>query len=57
VLPRFDTPTCFAALLIPRVGFLPYDDERVVGTIEAISEELTEDGLVLRASSLNYSRR
>jgi GH15 family glucan-1,4-alpha-glucosidase len=41
VLPRFDSPACFAALLIPRVGFLPYDDERVVGTIEAMSEELT----------------
>jgi GH15 family glucan-1,4-alpha-glucosidase len=25
------------ALLIPRVGFLPYDDERVVSTIETIS--------------------
>jgi GH15 family glucan-1,4-alpha-glucosidase len=36
------------ALLIPRVGFLPYDDERVVSTIDTISEELTEDGLVLR---------
>ena len=36
------------ALLIPRVGFLPYDDERVISTVEAIREELTEDGLVLR---------
>jgi GH15 family glucan-1,4-alpha-glucosidase len=36
------------ALLIPRVGFLPYDDERVVGTIETIRRELTEDGFVLR---------
>ena len=36
------------ALLIPRVGFLPYDDERVVSTIETIRNELTEDGLVLR---------
>ncbi len=36
------------ALLIPRVGFLPYSDERVVGTVETIRNELTEDGLVLR---------
>jgi GH15 family glucan-1,4-alpha-glucosidase len=36
------------ALRIPRVGFLPYDDERVISTVEAISKELTEDGLVLR---------
>jgi GH15 family glucan-1,4-alpha-glucosidase len=36
------------ALLIPRVGFLPYDDERVVSTVETIHNELTEDGLVLR---------
>jgi GH15 family glucan-1,4-alpha-glucosidase len=36
------------ALLIPRVGFLPYDDERVITTVETIRDELTEDGLVLR---------
>ena len=35
-------------LLIPRVGFLPPDDPRVIGTIEAIQRELTEDGFVLR---------
>jgi GH15 family glucan-1,4-alpha-glucosidase len=35
-------------LLIPRVGFLPGDDPRVVGTVEAIGRELTEDGFVLR---------
>jgi GH15 family glucan-1,4-alpha-glucosidase len=35
-------------LLIPRVGFLPPTDPRVVGTIEAVQRELTEDGLVLR---------
>ena len=35
-------------LLIPRVGFLPGDDPRVVATIDAIRSELTEDGLVLR---------
>jgi GH15 family glucan-1,4-alpha-glucosidase len=36
------------ALLIPRVGFLPYEDERVINTIGTIRDELTEDGLVLR---------
>ncbi|MEO8282837.1 MAG: glycoside hydrolase family 15 protein, partial [Pseudarthrobacter sp.] len=35
-------------LLIPRVGFLPPDDPRVVGTIDAIQRELTDDGFVLR---------
>jgi GH15 family glucan-1,4-alpha-glucosidase len=39
-------------LLIPRVGFLPGDDPRVVGTIEAIRRELTEDGLVKRYQNL-----
>ncbi|MEB0057600.1 MULTISPECIES: glycoside hydrolase family 15 protein [unclassified Variovorax] len=35
-------------LLIPLVGFLPPDDARVRGTIEAIERELLIDGLVLR---------
>lgn len=35
-------------LLIPRVGFLPPGDKRVIGTIDAIQEDLTENGLVLR---------
>ncbi|MFK0119317.1 glycoside hydrolase family 15 protein [Streptomyces sp. NPDC090994] len=38
-----------ALLLIPQVGFLPADDERVIGTIEAVQRELsTSDGFVLR---------
>ncbi len=37
-----------ALLLIPRVGFLPGDDPRVLGTIEAIQRELTHDGFVQR---------
>jgi GH15 family glucan-1,4-alpha-glucosidase len=37
-----------SALLIPQVGFLPYDDPRVRGTIEAIEKHLMVDGLVLR---------
>jgi GH15 family glucan-1,4-alpha-glucosidase len=35
-------------LLIPLVGFLPADDERVVGTVEAIQRDLMRDGLVER---------
>ncbi|MEU1127086.1 glycoside hydrolase family 15 protein [Streptomyces sp. NPDC005899] len=36
-------------LLIPQMGFLPPDDKRVIGTIEAIQRELsTEDGFVRR---------
>ena len=38
-------------LLIPRVGFLPPDDRRVIGTIDAIQRDLTQDGLVLRYRS------
>ena len=37
-----------AALLIPQTGFLPGDDPRVVGTIDAIGRELCDDGLVYR---------
>jgi GH15 family glucan-1,4-alpha-glucosidase len=37
-----------SALLIPLVGFLPPDDPRVVGTIEAIRRGLTRDGFVDR---------
>ncbi len=35
-------------LLIPQVGFLPYEDPRVRGTIQAIEKHLMPDGLVLR---------
>jgi len=38
-------------LLVPRVGFLPPRDRRVIGTIEAIQRDLTQDGLVLRYRS------
>ena len=37
-----------AQLLMPILGFLPADDERMRSTVEAIARELTEDGLVLR---------
>jgi GH15 family glucan-1,4-alpha-glucosidase len=37
-----------ALLLIPRVGFLDWGDERVTGTVEAVQRELTENGFLLR---------
>ncbi len=37
-----------APLLLPRVGFLPWTDQRFVGTVDSISRELTRDGFVLR---------
>jgi GH15 family glucan-1,4-alpha-glucosidase len=35
-------------LLIPLVGFLPVEDTRVVGTIDAIGRTLAHDGLIMR---------
>jgi len=44
-----DTKDLDASLLmIPLVGFLPPDDERVVSTVDAIERELTSDGFILR---------
>lgn len=40
-----------ALLLVPAVGFLPPDDKRVIGTVEAVQRDLTRDGLVLRYTS------
>jgi GH15 family glucan-1,4-alpha-glucosidase len=45
----FDSDELDAAqLLMPLVGFLPATDERMRSTIDAIADELTQDGLVLR---------
>ncbi|MEU8933937.1 glycoside hydrolase family 15 protein [Streptomyces sp. NPDC048409] len=42
-----------ATLLIPRTGFLPPDDPRVIGTVDAVRRELsTPDGLVRRYPTL-----
>ncbi|WP_031191357.1 MULTISPECIES: glycoside hydrolase family 15 protein [Streptomyces] len=40
-----------ATLLIPRLGFLPADDPRVIGTVDAVREELTHEGLIRRYST------
>jgi alpha,alpha-trehalase len=46
---HYDTDALDAStLLIPLVRFLPRDDPRVRATVEAIADELTEHGLVLR---------
>ncbi len=37
-----------SALLIPLVGFLPFSDPRVRGTVEAVERELLRDGFVMR---------
>ncbi len=38
-------------LLLPAIGFLPPEDPRIKGTVEAIERELLVDGLVLRYDS------
>ncbi|GGL82711.1 glucoamylase [Streptomyces fumigatiscleroticus] len=40
-----------ATLLIPRSGFLPPDDPRVIGTIDAVRAELGHGGLIRRYST------
>lgn len=46
---HYDTTELDASLLLlPLMGFLPPDDERVRATVLAIADELTEQGLVLR---------
>lgn len=37
-----------ALLMIPIVGFLPGDDPRMLGTLDAVERDLLRDGLVLR---------
>src|SRR3954466_2255220 len=44
-----------ALLMIPIVGFLPADDERVRGTLAAIEKELLIDGFVLRYTQDRHS--
>ena len=46
-----------STLLIPLVGFLPADDPRVVGTIEAIQSDLMRDGFVARYTAARAERR
>ena len=46
---HYDTTALDASLLLmPLVRFLPPDDPRIVATVLAIADDLTDDGLVLR---------
>jgi alpha,alpha-trehalase len=46
---HYDTDALDASLLLMAIeGFLPPDDPRLVNTVRAIADELTEHGLVLR---------
>ncbi len=46
---HYDTTEVDASLLlIPICGFLPPDDPRVLGTIEAVEQDLMQDGFLLR---------
>jgi len=40
-----------ATLLLPRVGFIPYDDPRMLGTVDMVCRELDRGGLLLRYNS------
>jgi len=40
-----------STLLIVRTGFLPPDDPRVIGTVDAVRSELAHDGLIRRYST------
>jgi len=42
-----------SVLMVPLVGFLPPKDPRVVGTVNAIERDLTQDGFVLRYDAEN----
>jgi GH15 family glucan-1,4-alpha-glucosidase len=44
-------PLDASLLLVPQIGFLPVDDPRVVGTIDAVQRELMRDGFVQRYST------
>ena len=46
---HYDTTEVDASLLVlPLIGFIEGDDPRMLGTIEAIEQDLTRDGLVMR---------
>lgn len=37
-----------STLLLPQIGFLPPDDPRIVGTVDAIGKKLCKDGFIFR---------
>jgi len=40
-----------SVLLLPQIGFLPADDPRIVGTVDAIGRRLKKDGFIMRYDS------
>ncbi len=53
----FDESSLDASLLlIPSIGFIDYDDERMIGTADAIMAELDRGGLILRSYDLRDDR-
>ena len=55
---HYDTDALDAStLLAPLFGFLPGSDERIRNTVKAVSEELTENGFVLRYRHRRDRRR
>lgn len=44
-----------SVLLMSHVGFLPQDDPRVVGTVEAIGKRLMHEGFILRYDTANQT--
>jgi GH15 family glucan-1,4-alpha-glucosidase len=44
-----------ATLILSLVGFLPADDPRIIGTVEAVEKNLTQDGFVLRYNTSTSS--
>ena len=53
-VPRDLTLLDASLLLIPITGFLPPEDPRVLGTVEAIRRELTVEGFVMRYRTREY---
>jgi GH15 family glucan-1,4-alpha-glucosidase len=53
---HYDTREVDASLLqLAQVGYLDYDDKRMLGTVAAIEQDLMPDGLVLRYRTENVS--
>jgi len=51
---HYDTTEVDASLLVlSDVGFVPGDDERMLGTIRAVEEDLLRDGLLLRYNTVS----
>ena len=55
---HYDTTEVDASLLVlPQIGFIDGDDPRMLGTIEAIEQDLLRDGLLLRYRTRDRRRR